>query len=51
MWAGLRIIYEALSKDDDPRISELGKLGTKKTGELEQKAREEERMEAVYGHD
>ena len=51
MWAGLRTIYETLAEDDDPRISELGQLGANKTGELERKAREEERMEAVHGFD
>ena len=51
MWAGLRTIYETLTEDDDPRISELGQLGANKTGELERKAREEERMEAIHGLD
>ena len=49
MWAGLRINYEALANDNDPRIATLGQLGVKETGKLEQKAKKEEREEAVHG--
>ena len=49
MWAELRSHYEELADDDSPRIAAIGKLGVLKTKTLEQKAREEEREEAVYG--
>ena len=49
MWAELRYQYEELKFDEDSRISEVGEIGTRIVGNMEQRAHERERDEAVYG--
>lgn len=49
MWAELRNHYEQLQTDKDIRVSEIGDIGTRIVGNMEQRAKERERDEAVYG--
>ena len=49
MWAELRRHYDELKADKDIRVSEIGEIGTRIVGKLEQRAKERERDEAIYG--
>ena len=49
MWAELRSQFEQLYGDEDSRIAELARRGGQTVGKREQRAKEREREEAVYG--
>ena len=48
-YAELRSQFEQLQADEDSRIVEVAQLGTQTVGKREQRAKEREREEAVYG--
>ena len=49
MWADRRRHFEKLQDDDDSRVVEVGKLGVSVVAKEEQRAKDWERQEAVYG--
>lgn len=49
MWAELRRHYEELKAGEDIRISQIGEIGVRIVGKMEQRAKVRERDEAVYG--
>ena len=49
MWAKLRHRFENLQDDDDCRIARVGQLGAEIPARREERAREREREEAIYG--
>ena len=49
MWEELRRHYEELKADEDIRVSEIGEIGARILSKMEQRAKERERDEAVYG--
>ena len=50
MWADWRRAFEVLVNDIDPRIVSIGKRGARYMSKLEQRAKERERLESVYGY-
>ena len=49
MWEEIRRYYEELKADEDSRVSDIGEIGARIVGKMEQRAKVRERDEAVYG--
>lgn len=49
MWAERRRHFENLQEDNDSRLAEIGRLGADTVAKWEQRAKDQEREEAIYG--